>query len=234
MSKSIVRARAGAVKPPESRELEEFVRMVLATMRARGELHGDEEDAFQWAALAVWEGVVLRGVPLCAGNRVYHFKAARLKVIYQGRRAACAASVYDRFAREAPVGYMPLIGCGHVALKGGKSAARDNANVDPRSDPIDISGGDDPTARRAAADARAARAEVGRLVRSHLCALPERQRRGLEVALSRDSETPISDAAWITGNSSVGLSAALHRLGQRVRADRGAVRARRKLAELAA
>lgn len=220
MPKSIVRERARDVKPPEPKELEAFVRMVLRTMKGRGELFGDESDAFQWGALAVWEGVVLRGVGL--ENRAYHFTAARLKIIYQARRAQCAASVYDRYARQAPIGWAKMAGCGF--------------QVDP-DDPngaIEIPGGASPAARREAIDEARARAEVFRVARKHVAAETPRARQALEIALQRDSDTPMGDAAWLTGIAVREVNAAIGRVRKRVQEDKAAVRARRRLAELAA
>lgn len=222
MSKSIVEKQGAPVKLPSAQELQEFVEMVLRTMEKRGELHGPREDAFQWAALAVWEGIVLRRVPLEPGNRAYHFRAARLKVLYQLRRAACPASVYDRYARRAPIGHDPLVGCGYVA------------DPDEPGSAIEVSGGSAPDAQLAAVEERAARADLASRVLRCLDAETPRARQVVRVALGRDSDTPVGDAAWLTAGTVLEVNAALQRVGKRVKADPEAVELRRRVAELAA
>lgn len=209
MPKSIVREQRRPVKPPAPEELREFVQMVLRTMKRRGELHGNEEDAFQWAALAIWEGVVLRCVPLGPGTRAYHFRAARLRVIYQGRRAQSPVSVYDRFAREAPIGW-----------------------ADPAD--LDVPGGHDPGARRKLEDERRASDDLAIRIYQHISAEGPRARGALRIALERDSDTPLADAAWLTGTTVLELNAALSRVGKRVRADEEAVQLRKIAVELSA
>lgn len=222
MSKSIVKKWIGPVKLPDPVELREFVEMVLRTMNGRGELHGPREDAFQWGALAVWEGVVLRRVQLQEGNRAYHFRAARLEILYQQKRAQVATSVYDRYARRAPIGHDPLVGCGYIS------------DPDDPTGAVEVGGGAVPDARIAAAQERAARAGLAAVVKRHVESEGSRARRLLQIALGRDSDTPVGDAAWLGGGTVLEVNAALTRVGKRVRADKYAVRLRRKVAELAA
>lgn len=197
--------------------------MVVRTMDKRGELHGPEDDALQWAALAVWEGVVRYGVPLVPGNRAWHFTAARLTVIYELRRAKNAASTYDRFTHKAAPGYARLVGCGYAA------------DPDDPDGAIEVGGGASPEDRIAALQERAARADLLGEIRRHVSAEEsERARKMLRIAIDRDSDTPVGDAAWLAGVTVLEVNAALSRVGKRVREDKRAVELRRQIAELAA
>lgn len=222
MSESMICEQYGPVKPPGSRELEEFARMVVRKMDKRGELHGPEDDALQWAALAVWEGVVKYGVPLIPGNRAWHFTAARLTVVYELRRAKNAASTYDRFTHKAAPGYARLVGCGYTA------------DPDDPDGAIEVGGGSSPEDRIAALQERAARADLLGEIRRHVEAEEDRPRRLIGIALGRDSETPVGDAAWLGGATVLEVNAALSRVGKRVREDKHAVELRRQISELAA
>lgn len=194
----------------------------------RKDAPGDPDDWRQEAALAVVEGIRLRGRPVT--DRGYHYEAARLTVALAISRALAVVHVAEHAAGRAREfqARIPMVGCGHGALEGGKLAS--NAIAERA---VDLPGGANPSARVEAAE----RARARRALLAHLGGVVARMPRGrdrdlLAKMLGLRGAEPMEpdEAAWSVMAGVGAAHGATRRLAEAVRGDRRARRLRRNAA----
>jgi hypothetical protein len=201
----------------------EIYRLADAVVRRyrRRDAPGDAEDWRQEAALAILEGVRLRGRPLSDGG--YHFEAARLTVALAISRAVAVVHLSEH-AAERGLGRklqdrVPLVGCGPVSPH-------------PRhGDAVELPDRRSPAGRIRMVERGRARGEL----LAYLAARAARMERPRDRALvtlmlgARGAE-PMEpgEAAWAVGADASVAHNAAKRFAQEVAGDRRARRLRRR------